>query len=340
MKKKSASMLDVAARSEVSHQTVSRVLNNHINVSKNTRAKVLIAMSDLGYVPNLAARALSNGKTTTLGVLSYGSTLFGPASMLHAVQSAAREVGYAVILATTKGIDELAITNGVRELLQSGVDGIILITPMTKGALLGNEIFTGIPYVIVEGEGLEGIPSVNVDQFIGALKAVEHLINLGHKNIAHISGPITWYEATKRRDGWKKAIKNANLNRGLLVYGDWSPISGYKAIKKIVSEGSATAVFVANDAMALGVLKALNELEVRVPQDISIISFDDIPEAEFLIPSLTSIRQDFETVGKLSLELLMDVISKKERNSYQIAIQPELIIRNSTGPPLKSSQPK
>jgi DNA-binding LacI/PurR family transcriptional regulator len=332
MKKPAISMLDVAAYSQVSHQTVSRVLNNHKNVSLKTRSKVLAAMKELGYAPNLAARALSNGKTTTIGVLSYNSTLFGPASMLHAVQNAAREVGYAVTLAATKGVDESAISTGIRELVQSGVDGIILITPLTKGGEVREDFLTGTPCVIVEGEGLKEMPSVNVDQLDGAQKAVEYLISLGHTNIAHISGPSTWYEANKRREGWKKALRNAHLNLGPLKYGDWSANSGYHAIREIIRENNATAVFVANDAMALGVLKALHELKVRVPSDMSVVGFDDIPESEFLIPGLTTVRQDFTSVGKLSLELLMDCIKKRERESFRIAIQPQLIIRKSAAP--------
>ncbi|MDO8645893.1 MAG: LacI family DNA-binding transcriptional regulator [Candidatus Planktophila sp.] len=332
MKKRPISMLDVAAYSQVSHQTVSRVLNNHKNVSVKTRSKVLAAMKELGYAPNLAARALSNGKTTTIGVLSYNSILFGPASMLHAVQNAAREIGYTVTLATTKGVDESAISTGIRELVQSGVDGIILITPLTKGSQIKEDVLSGTPCVIVEGEGWKEMPSVNVDQFVGAQKAVEYLIALGHTVIAHISGPSTWYEASKRREGWKKALRNARLELGPLKYGDWSANSGYHAIRELIKESNATAVFVANDAMALGVLKALNELKVKVPKDISVVGFDDIPESEFLIPGLTTIRQDFNSVGNLALELLMDRIGKKKRDSFHIAIQPELIIRKSTSP--------
>lgn len=325
-------MLDVAAYSHVSHQTVSRVLNNHKNVSQKTRSKVLDAMNELGYAPNLAARALSNGKTTTIGVLSYDSALFGPATRLHAVQRAARDIGYAVTLATTKGVDESTVAKGIQELIHSGVDGIILITPLSGGSVLKAEVLAGIPCVTVVGDILKETPSVNVDQLLGAKKAVEHLISLGHKNIAHISGPNTWYEATRRREGWQKALKEAGLKPGPLVYGDWTAESGYQAIKRIVSKSDPTAVFVANDAMALGALKALNELKIKVPQQMSIIGFDDIPEAEYLIPGLTTIRQDFVEVGKRSVELLMDCIGKKQRSSYQIAIKPELIVRKSTAP--------
>ena len=333
-------MLDVAANSGVSHQTVSRVLNNHVNVSQKTRAKVLESMTRLGYAPNLAARALSNGKTTTIGILQYESPLFGPVRRLLAVQRAARDIGYAVTLATTKGVDKSALTNGIQELIRSGVDGIILISPLTGGATLEPEVLGGIPCVTVVGDILKDAPSVNVDQLLGAKNAVEYLISLGHTNIAHISGPNNWYEATKRREGWQKALKDAGLSPGLLVYGDWSAESGYQAIREIVGKSQPTAVFVANDAMALGGLKALNELKINVPQEISIIGFDDIPDAEYLIPGLTTIRNDFDEVGKRSVELLMDCIRKKQHTSYQIVIKPELIIRKSTSPPLKSRKIK
>jgi DNA-binding LacI/PurR family transcriptional regulator len=333
MQKRPPSMIDVGAFSGVSHQTVSRVLNNHKNVRESTRIKVLAAMSELGYKPNLAARALSNGRTTTIGVLGYNTTLYGPASTLHAIQSSARSFGYAVTLASLQAVDAELISTGIAELIDSGVDGIVIIAPLLKGVALPKNLSSVVPFVIVEGEDIDGFPSVNIDNFLGAKLAVEYLILLGHEKIAHISGPSTWYEGKRRKAGWSKALKDAKLKEVVCIEGDWSALSGYNAMKDIVKKSDATAVFIANDAMSLGALKALSELKIGVPDDISIVGFDDIPEAQYLIPGLTTVRQDFEEVGRYALEILIARINGEEVAKMSIAIRPEMIIRESTGQP-------
>lgn len=327
-------MIDVAIRSGVSHQTVSRVLNNHKNVSVKTRNKVLAAMHEMGYTPNLAARALVTGRTGTIGVLSYDTTLFGPASTLHAVQSAAREVGYGVKLVSLKAIDPELVLSGINELRNGGVDGVIIIAPQLKNRPTLDKISKTLPVVIVEADDSVRIPSVNIDQFFGATIAVEHLINLGHKKIAHISGPLDWYEAQRRFDGWKDTLRKAKLPANRSAQGDWSPQSGYLATKQLMAQDKAvTAIFAGNDAIALGALKALSELRIKVPEEMSIVGFDDVPEAQFLVPGLTTVRQDFDAVGKDSLELLLKKIAKEKLASHRIAIRPELIIRESTASP-------
>lgn len=340
MLKKRASIHDVAAASKVSHQTVSRVINHHKNVSPKTRAKVLEAIAQLDYQPNSAARALSNGRTMTIGVLSYDSTLFGPASMLHAVQNAASQVGYSVSLASVKSAEREVILSRARELVNGGVDGLILIFPISGVDLFTVDYFEDFPVVVVEGEASKEVPSVNVDQFVGAQAAVAHLIELGHTKIAHIAGPDNWYESQRRLAGWKKALAKAGIKNGTHVVGDWSAKSGYDAIDLLRSKSTFSALFVANDSMALGAMKRLQELGMNVPEDVSVIGFDDISESAFLTPSLTTIRQDFQKVGSLALELLIDSINKKSRKTYQIRITPELIVRGSTGriPPRRNGR--
>lgn len=330
MAKRPPSMLDVAQASGVSHQTVSRVLNNHKSVSDKTRKKVLAAMDKLGYRPNLAARALVTGKSSTIGVLSYDTTLFGPASMLHAVQSSAREVGYAVSVVTLKAIDRQAVENGIEELANAGVDGIVIITPHYVGDKPLGDIPGGIPAVIVEGEDTGKIPSVNVDQILGAQLAVEHLISLGHKRIAHISGPENWFETQKRIEGWKCALEKSKLSTKSLVAGDWSARSGYEATKEILKDPKVTAIFAGNDSMALGALKALSEAKIAVPAKMSLVGFDNLPESEFLVPELTTVIQDFQEVGKRSLDLLIAQIDGKKVASKRLDITPTLAIRAST----------
>jgi DNA-binding LacI/PurR family transcriptional regulator len=322
-------MFDVAERSGVSHQTVSRVLNNHKNVSEKTRAKVLKAMQELGYRPNLVARALVTGKTATIGVLSHDTTLFGPASTLHAVQSAAREKGYKTTIFSLKGEDRDSIVAGIRELLNDGVDGIVIIAPQIQGTKEVSDVIGNFPAVLVESESSASLPSVNVDQIYGAYEITKHLISLGHKKIAHISGPKDWYETDQRIKGYKKAMTENKLEVSQLWEGDWSAQSGYLAASQIIKSKKITAIFAGNDAMALGALKAISEAGLNVPKDISLVGFDDLPESRFLTPSLTTARQDFHEVGEQALAILLGLINKK-KSRMNVAIKPDILIREST----------
>lgn len=328
--KRPPSMFDVAKRAGVSHQTVSRVLNEHKSVATRTRKKVLSAIEDLGYRPNLAARALVTGKTSRIGVLSYDTTLFGPASMLHAVQSAAREIGYAVNVVSLKSIDRHSVVSGIQDLVNAGIDGIVIIAPQSDDEERLTDIPGGLPAVLVESEDASSIPTVNVDQFSGAVVAVEYLIGLGHKNIAHISGAHDWFEAKYRLDGWRTALGKAGLRAEAVAEGDWSARSGYEGTKSLMKDRSITAIFAANDAMALGSLRALSELGIEVPGQVSLIGFDDIPEAEFFVPGLTTVVQDFEEVGKRCLNLLVKLITGEDFSEMSLVIKPELIVRGST----------
>jgi len=323
------SMFDVAKLSGVSHQTVSRVINDHKNVSEKTRTKVVKAMDELGYSPNLVARALVTGKTATIGVLSHDTTLFGPASTLHAVQSAAREKGYKTTIFSLKSEERDSIISGIKELMNDGVDGIVIIAPQIRGTQEVSDVLGNFPAVLVENESTASLPSVNVDQMYGAYEITKHLINLGHKTIAHISGPKDWYESEKRLQGFKKALKEKKLDHSLVWEGDWSASSGYIVAKKIVKNQKISAIFAGNDAMALGALKAISEAGLIVPENLSLVGFDDLPESQFFTPSLTTARQDFHEVGEQALGILLGLINKK-KTRMNVAIKPEILIRESS----------
>jgi DNA-binding LacI/PurR family transcriptional regulator len=322
-------MIDVATRSGVSHQTVSRVLNGHKNVTEKTRKKVLKAVEELGYRPNLTARALVTGKTATIGVLSHDTTLFGPASTLHSVQSAARENGYRTTIYSLKSEDSESIAAGISDLINEGVDGIVIIAPQIRGAKEISNVIGNFPAVLVENESSAALPSVNVDQLFGAYELTRHLISLGHKSIAHISGPKYWYETGRRSQGFKKALSENKLENTFIWEGDWSARSGFEATKKIIKNKKITAIFAGNDAMALGALKALSEAGLSVPKDISLVGFDDLPESEFLTPSLTTAKQDFHAVGDQALGILLGLMNNSKAR-MNVAIKPEIIIRSST----------
>lgn len=301
-------MFDVADHCGVSHQTVSRVVNNTGSVSNKTREKVLAAIEELGYQPNLAAKALATGKTNTIGVLSYDSTLYGPTAMLHSIQVAARDAGYQVVLNSVENLSNSAITEGIAALSKVNVDGVIVIAPRSAVADSAVQVETRVPIMFTETQDREPFGMVDVDQVGLGSMATEYLLELGHTKIAHIAGNEDWLAAKRRRSGFATTMAKNSLTPGGIAQGDWTPKSGYEGAKALISEGKFTAIFVANDAMAIGALKALNEAGLRVPQDVSLISVDDSAEAEYVQPALTSVRQQVDLVGKALLERLLTQI--------------------------------
>ncbi|WP_345072788.1 LacI family DNA-binding transcriptional regulator [Phytohabitans flavus] len=326
-------MVDVARLAGVSHMTVSRVINDQPTVSQVTRQRVLAAMTELGYRPNVAARALVTGRTRTLGVVSIDTTLYGPASMLLAIERAARDIGYAISIASLPSVDRRSFGEAFEALMAQAVEGIIAITPHTSTTTALRHAPKDIPVVAVEG-GRAPVPTVAVDQRLGARIATEHLLSLGHATVGHIAGPSDWHEAQERERGWHDALTDAEREIPELVRGDWSPRSGYEAARKLIGRPELTAIFVANDQMAIGALRALSEAAIAVPERVSIVGFDDIPEAEFFTPPLTTLRQEFGEVGRQSLALLMEQVEGAPRSRRRIVIPPELIVRESTRAPL------
>jgi len=326
-------MIDVAKHSGVSHQTVSRVLHNSQSVSSATRKKVLESIAELGYRPNLAARALVTGRTFTVGVLSFDSGLYGPSSMLHAIQTAAKDEGYRVILTTIRSIDEQSLTDGIDELTNSRVDGIVIISPQSSDLKELASIKTRLPVVARESPMPKKIPCLSTNQYEGARLALKHLLSLGHKKIGHISGPLDWFDASQRLRAWKTELEDAGLTTEHLALGDWTPQSGYDGAKKLMKDPGVTAIFAANDAMAVGVLHALNEMKLRVPEDVSVVGFDNIQESSLLIPGLTTVNQNFSRIGHELLALLVRWITHEKVAHFQSEFVPELVIRESTGKP-------
>jgi DNA-binding LacI/PurR family transcriptional regulator len=325
-------MADVARLAGVSHQTVSRVLNGHPHVSPEARERVQHAIAQLGYRPNRAARALVTRESMTLGVVTVDTTHYGPASTLFGIEGAARAAGYFVTLATLRTVNTTAMREALDYLITAAVDGIAVIAPVDSAVHAVHGLTSDVPLVMVEVSGPEEIPSVMVDQVLGARLAVRHLIGLGHRNILHLSGPPRWSEAAARVRGWREELDAAGLSARRVIEGDWSPQSGHDAAAEVLAHGDATAVFAGNDQMALGLIKALHERGLSVPADLSVVGFDDLPEAPFFIPPLTTIRQDFEAVGKRCMETLL-ALMRGEGAIAPVPVEPELIVRESAAPP-------
>jgi DNA-binding LacI/PurR family transcriptional regulator len=330
---RAAVMADVARVAGVSHQTVSRVLNDAERVRPETRERVLSAMRELDYRPNPVARALVTGRSRTLGVVSFDTTLYGPASTLFGIERAAHAAGYFVSIVSVTALDRASVLTAVERLRGQGVDGILLITPQEAAAQAVVHVPAGMPVVAVEAGPVEAVPVVAVDQFAGAVAATRHLLELGHRTVWHIAGPADFLEARERIDGWQSALEAAGADVPPVLSGDWSARSGYELGQRLATVSDVTAVFAANDQMALGMLRALHEVGRQVPRDISIVGFDDIPEAQFFIPPLTTVRQDFNEMGRQSLMLLLSEIGAPERSSSRVIVEAELMIRASTAPP-------
>lgn len=330
-----AVMSDVGRLAGVSHQTVSRVINGSRHVRPATRERVLAAMRELGYRPNSIARALVTGRSQTLGVVSFDTTLYGPASTLFGIERAAHEAGYFIIIASLKALDRASVSEAVERLSLHGVDGILVIVSDqgSAEALLGAP--PAVPMVAVEGGPDQGIPVVAVDQREGARLATRHLLELGHRTVWHAAGPATSLEARERVRGWEAALVQAGAPVPPPLTGDWSARSGYFLGRQLSREASATAVFVGNDQMALGLLRAMHEAGRSVPGDVSVVGFDDIPEAPFFTPPLTTVRQDFGEVGSRSLRVLVRAIESHLAGTQPPGgslVAPELMVRASTAP--------
>jgi DNA-binding LacI/PurR family transcriptional regulator len=338
-KPRSAVMSDVAQLAGVSHQTVSRVLHDSPAVRPETRERVLAAMKELDYRPNSAARALVTGRTRTLGVISFDTTLYGPASAIFGIERAAHDAGYFTIIVSLRSLTRESVRGALERLRDRGVDGIIVIAPQENAANALRDLPPGVPVVAAEAGPGDAIPVAEVDQLAGARLATQHLLDLGHETVFHIAGPTDFMEAVQRVESWRATLQDAGITAPAPLIGDWSATSGYELGHRLLQEQpQATAIFAANDPMALGLLRAIHERGLTAPGDVSVVGFDDVPEAAFFSPPLTSVRQDFDEMGRRSLALLLDRMQHHRSSNGATPpqgdiIAPELVIRQSTAAP-------
>ena len=326
-------MTDVARLAGVSHQTVSRVLNDHPNVKEQTRLRVRAAIAELGYRPNRAARALVTGRSQLIGIVALNSTLYGPASLLTAFEQAAAEAGFAVSVGSVSRLDRESISGAVERHLDQRVAGLVVIAPVASAGAALDEMPAGVPLVTVDGDPDRAHALITVDQVAGARAATQHLLDAGHRTVWHIAGPAEWYDAAGRIEGWRRTLLAAGAEVPPLLAADWTAAAGYSAGQMVARMPEVTAVFAANDHLALGLLRALHERGRRVPHDLSVVGFDDVPEAAYFIPPLTTVRPDFDAVAQAGLDLLLAQMTDEEPVPGRIVIAPTLITRDSVGPP-------
>jgi DNA-binding LacI/PurR family transcriptional regulator len=327
-------MRDVAKLAGVSHQTVSRVINEHPNVRAETRERVLAAMRSLNYRRNLAARTLATRESRTLGIVGFETTLFGPESMLYGIESAARAAGYLVSVATVRDLSHRPVLEAVDRLVQHGVDGIIAIAPKPAVTTALTHAPTGMACVAVGGDSQAGFPTVRVDNAAGARIATQHLLDLGHATVHHVAGPLDWPEAQARVDGWRETLYAAGAVVPPITTGWWDAAAGYEQGRKLAGDPSVTAVFCANDRIALGVLRALHEAGRRIPDDVSVVGFDDMPDSGYFMPPLSTVHQDFAELGRRALALLLHNLGLPDGDSPEdVVVAPRLNPRASAAPP-------
>jgi DNA-binding LacI/PurR family transcriptional regulator len=335
-----ASIVDVAALAGVSAQTVSRVSTGYAGVRPATRERVLAAMETLGYVPNHAARALKFGTFRTIGVVAHQLTRTGESRTVEAVVEAARQEGYGVTLVDVRSPSSEDVSDAVAGLATMAIDGLVIIRAesATPDTLV---LPPHIPVVVSDSRFVGHHPAVATDQGAGTRQAVEHLLGLGHASVSHVAGPESSLPASERYAAWAGALRDAGRPVPAAYRGDWTASSGYALGAQVaddVAAGRTTAVFCANDQMALGLMRALFEHGLRVPEDVSVVGFDDIPEAAYFWPPLTSVAQDFHRVGERLVELLLTQIRDGARPDTHILVPVELRVRASTAPPRRDAR--
>ncbi|MDQ7876465.1 LacI family DNA-binding transcriptional regulator [Microbacterium sp. QXD-8] len=327
------SIRDVARLANVSYQTVSRVLNDHPSVRPETRERVNQVMADLKYRPNQAARALVTSRSQTIGILAASSSMYGPASSIAAIEAAARLRGYWVSTANIDVSDPRSIPAGLAHLLAQSIEGLVVIAPQVRvfRALAAQAL--DIPYVTLQSTDLDVDHMLSVDQVAGARLATRHLISLGHRGIYHLAGPQDWIEAEARMHGFLAELSASDVPTTAPILGDWTAEFGYYAGRELLRIRDFTAVFSSNDQMALGLIHAARDEGLDVPRDLSIVGFDDVPEAAHFWPPLTTVRQDFAELGRRCVELLLGPVDGAQSLGPS-TIAPELIVRGSTAPPV------
>jgi DNA-binding LacI/PurR family transcriptional regulator len=317
---------DVAAAAGVSRQTVSRVLNEHPDVAEATKERVLAAMSDLGYRMNNAARALGTKRTRTIGVVASDALEYGPSRSIAAIEASARAAGFWVSAAFADSGDADSVRSAVAHLQAQSVDGLIVFAPHASALDVLDGIDVGVPVAVLHAGG-RGESGLSVDQVTGARLAVRALLDAGHRQIAHVAGPAEWMEASARTAGVVAELDAHGLRPVVIVDGDWTAGSGHRAAAAVADSG-ATAVFASNDQMALGLIGGLRERGLRVPEDVSVVGFDDTPDAAFFWPALTTVRQDFEELARRAVAAVTG-----EGLVPSEPVEPVLIERASVQPP-------
>ena len=333
---KPPTLYDVANLAGVSHQTVSRLVKGHTNIRPEIRERVEAAIATLNYKPNLVARSLATAKSHRIGALFFDRfDEVGPTRSVQAASDRAREAGYLLDIVGLDPRDVNEIDSAIELVSQGDVAGIMVFAP-TDAVLTAIQKRTFAVPVYIESDTVRPIDAVRpTANAIGTRLLTEYLSSLGHKRFVHVAGPLDWFAARGRRAEYLSVIAELGLESLGVFEGDWSPQSGYLAGLQIPLDQGITAVVSGNDQMALGIFMALRERGVRVPEEISVVGFDDIPESKFFYPPLTTVRIDFDRQGRISMERLLTMIDPSVVLTELEPLVAELVLRESVSPPTR-----
>jgi DNA-binding LacI/PurR family transcriptional regulator len=333
------SIYDVAAAAGVSYQTVSRVINGSPNVKRSTRELVLATITRLGFRPNRAARTLAGGPVQSVTVLTSNTTLFGQRAVLQGIEEAARAADFAMGVRVIESEETAAVADAVERATEQG-GALIVVAFDRAGKRALAAVPPGVPMVgIVEtpvGDDGAGKPWVWIDDRRAAAEATAYLLGLGHRTVHYVSIPSST-EASQRLAGWRSALKEAEVEAPEPLLAGWHPRSGYLAGQLLAADPRVTAVLCGNDDLALGVTRAMHEAGRPIPGSVSVVGFDDIPQAEFFTPALTTVRLDFDDLGRAAFAALQEQTGVTPADTPRP--RPELIVRESSGPPPQTPKP-
>lgn len=331
------SMMDVAAHAGVSQKTVSRVVNDEPHVTAEIRAKVTASIAELGFRPNAAARTLKGARSRRIGMMTMGTSLYGPASMVAGVEHEAHERGFTLTVVRTDGVEQAELQAALDTLLGQDIEAMVVSEPIEHHLheLTIPDDLTILTLGLLEQPDRPNSLAVGLDEVGAAFAATEHLLALGHTDVRHIAGPPSWTSSARRMAGWRDALLDAGIDHRPEVAGDWSPRSGHDAMLELLATPGppVTAVFVANDQMAIGAMAAVQRRHLRVPEDVSVVGFDDMPIAEYLATPLTTMRQDFVEATRLAMHRLIRTLDGHAPAERERLVPAHLVQRATTAPP-------
>jgi LacI family transcriptional regulator len=335
---------EVAEQAGVSTQTVSRVLNHRPDVAPETRRRVQEIIDRLGYQASNIARSLVQGRSFTLGVVCWGLEYFGPSRTLSGIEQGASELGYVLLLSLMRQPWDSDVGQLLRDMLSRQVDGIVWAVPEianNREWIREEHSRLPAPVVFLSMRPQPNLSVAAVNNRSGGRLATKHLLDLGHRNVGLITGPLAWWEARQRQSGWQDALEEAGIpdEANLVAEGDWTAASGERGLHQLLEQSpDLDAVFISNDQMALGALQAARKIGVRVPEDLAVVGFDDVPESVYFHPPLTTVRQDMVELGRCAVRELGVMIEATQQGEADvepntILLEPELMVRESSGSP-------
>lgn len=313
--------------------TVSRVLSGTTKVSPERHARVMQAIKDLGYRPNGAAQALARGDQAMIAVFTSSITWYGYSNTIHGIEKAAREAGYLLTISVVESDEPSLVASALNQVLSQPLAGAVVLEFDPAGVAVLEALPDWLPTVAAAAGGGKATDRSHayMDDEVAAARATRYLLDLGHKTVHHIAIPSAGKESA-RTLGWRKELNDSGVTVPPVVISDWAPVAGYDAARRLIGSGEVTAILCGNDDIAIAAAKAARDSGLNVPEDLSLIGFDDQPLSAMWDPPLTTVRQDFVMLGREAFKLL---ISHRAGSPQNVRIVPDLVMRGSTAPPAK-----